>query len=70
MLKAFRKNERFYHLHEQKSFFSEISIICSWGTSDSNHGGSKIITCKNALELEDTVRNIVKIRKSRGYLEY
>ena len=70
MLKAFRKNERFYHLHEQRSFFDEIHIICSWGTIDSNRGGSKVITCKDILELENKVQAIVKIRKSRGYLEY
>ncbi len=58
MLKRFRKNERFYHLHEQRSFFSEISIICSWGTSDSKRGCSKITICKNQNELEDKVQAI------------
>ncbi len=70
MLKAFRKNERFYHLHEQRSFFGEINIIQSWGTFDSKRGGSKVIACKDILELENKVQAIIKIRKSRGYLEY
>lgn len=70
MLKAFRKNERFYHLHEQRSFFGKTSIICSWGTFDSKRGGSKIITCYNILEIKAKVQNITKIRKSRGYREY
>ena len=70
MLKAFRKNERFYHLHEQRSYFGGIHIIRVWGTYDSKRGGSKITICRNQIELEDKVQAIVKIRKSRGYLEY
>ena len=70
MIKRFRKNERFYHLHEQRSFFGDINIIRSWGTFDSKRGGSKVITCKDIFALEDKVQAIVKIRKSRGYQEY
>jgi len=70
MLPRFRKNERFYHLHEQKNFFDGVSIICSWGTFDNNRGGSKIILCQDIIELEHAVKNIRKVRKYRWYQEY
>ena len=67
---SFRKNERFYHLHEQMNFLGGISIICSWGTFDSIRGGFKVILCNNIVEFEDKIENIRKVRKRRGYQEY
>jgi len=66
----FRKNERFYHLHEQLNLFGGISLICSWGTFDSHRGGHKIFICNNQDELQKKIQEVCKIRKSRGYEEY
>jgi len=70
MLPRFTKDERFYHLHQQQNFFGGISIICSWGTFDSNRGGFKVILCNNIFEFKNNIENIRKIRKRRGYQEY
>ena len=66
----FRKNERFYHLHEQQNFFGGISLICSWGTFDSHRGGHKIFICNDQDELKNKMNEMRKIRKYRGYEEY
>lgn len=67
---SFKKNERFYHLYEQMNLFGGISLICSWGTFDSNRGGYKIFIYNDANELKQKINEICKIRKSRGYVEY
>lgn len=70
MLMSFRKNERFYHLHEQRNLFGGISLILSWGTFDNNRGGHKFIFCNNYEELHSQIAKISKVRIARGYLQY
>jgi len=67
---SFRKNERFYHLHEQMNLFGGISLICSWGSFDSHRGGHKIFIYDDADKLKEKINEIRKIRKYRGYEEY
>ena len=67
---CFRKDERFYHIHLQSNFFGGVTVVCSWGTFDSNRGGYKYIFCDNDKEVEDTLNKITKIRTSRGYKSY
>ena len=69
MLMSFKKGQKYYHLHEQINLFGSISLICSWGSINSNRGGHKIFFCRNALELQQRIKGICKIRKYRGYRE-
>lgn len=70
MLLRFKKGKRFYHLYQQDNLFGEISLICSWGSFNSNLGGHKIILCKDKAKLDDHVQNIRKIRIRRNYQYY
>lgn len=66
----FKKQERFYHVYEQQNLFSGITIVCSWGTFDSNHGGYKYIFCDNMQEVNLILEEIKKTRLKRGYIIY
>jgi len=67
---CFRKNERFYHIHLQSNFFGGVTVVCSWGTFDSNRGGYKYIFCDNQYQVDDELKKITKLRISRGYTSY
>ena len=66
----FRKAERYYHVYIQQNFFGGVTVICRWGTFDSNRGGYKYHYCKNMLEANQELEIIKKTRKIRGYEPY
>ena len=66
----FKKQECFYHVYEQGNFFSDITVICSWGTFDSKRGGYKYIFCDNQQEALLTLEDIKSTRLKRGYKPY
>ena len=66
----FKKQERFYHLYQQQNFFGGITIVCYWGTFDSNRGGYKYIFCDNMQEVNLILDDIKNTRLKRGYKLY
>ena len=66
----FNRNKRFYHVYLQNNFFRGITVVCSWGTFDSNRGGCKYIFCDNMQEVNLTLDDIKNIRLKRGYRIY
>lgn len=56
MLK-FKKDDRFYHIHEQHNLFGGITVVSSWGTFDSKRGGHKKIFCDTQIEVNKTIEN-------------
>lgn len=66
----YRKAERFYHVYLQNNFFNGVTVICSWGTFDSNRGGSKQIFCNDAEQINTALQEIDRTRIKRGYKSY
>ena len=66
----FKKDERFYHIYLQRNFFDGITIVCTWGTFDSRHGGYKHIFCDNMQEVDVALEDIKNTRLKRGYKAY
>lgn len=71
ILVQYAKDERYYHVHEQETFFTgKVDLICSWGAFDSNKGGHKIFTYCNDEEKQEYLSKIDKQRISRKYKRY
>jgi predicted DNA-binding WGR domain protein len=66
----FKKNARFYHVYEQRNLFGFVTVIASWGSFNSKHGGNKKIFCNNQIEVDKAIENIKRTRKKRGYSPY
>ncbi len=66
----FRKAKRYYHVHLQHNFFGGITVISSWGTFDSNRGGSKNVYCEDMGEVETVLERVATTRLKRGYVAY
>jgi hypothetical protein len=70
MILKFAKQERFYHVYEQANFFGGVTLVCCWGTFDSNRGGYKYVYCDNIEEIYSTREDIKNTRLKRGYKAY
>ena len=69
-VKRFYKDHKYYNIYRQKTLFADkTSIICSWGSNNSNRGGHKIFLCESSAEYEETLERIIKRRLYRGYIE-
>ena len=60
-------SNRYYHIRICKNLFGNNSIICSYGSTKSNHGNMKIIECLTEEELKKKLDGITKKRIARGY---
>ena len=60
-------SNRYYHIRICKNLFGNNSIICSYGSTKSNHGNMKIIECVTEEELKKKLNEITKRRLRHGY---
>jgi DNA polymerase-3 subunit epsilon len=61
------KDHKYYRLTTQANLFGTTDLICSWGSLYSNKGNYKVIHCNSPYDMDQNIKRIARIRKSRGY---
>ena len=71
VLARFKTDERFYHIHEQPTFFgNEIDLLCVYGFLEGNRITQKTVICKDKDDLDVQLERITEERISKKYQEY
>lgn len=60
--------DRWYSIDVQPTLFEPFSVICAWGSRQTNWFQMRIISANNADEAVNLARRIEKQKLKRGYV--
>jgi predicted DNA-binding WGR domain protein len=62
-----RAKDRFYKITIEQNTPDNLVLYYQWGSNNSNRGGRKSVSVCSEEEVKNTIDNMMKRRKSRGY---